>query len=63
MGNKVVDALSRLPILDSVKPGLFGIQQTTSCLCLLSMSDPTLLDILKDSYTQDLSLSQLIESF
>ena len=62
MGNKVADALSRLPTSDSVKPGLFGVQQTTSCLCLLSISDPTLLDILKDSYTQDPFLSQLIES-
>ena len=62
MGNKVADALSRLPTSDSVKPRLFGVQQTTSCLCLLSMSDPTLLGILKDSYTQDPFLSQLIES-
>ena len=59
--NKVADALSRksdLALVDSQLP----LQQKTSCLFLLSVPDPTWLAVLKDSYSQDPSIQQLISS-
>ncbi|KAK9984748.1 hypothetical protein SO802_034273 [Lithocarpus litseifolius] len=59
--NKVADALSRksdLALMDSQLP----LQLKTSCLFLLSVPDPTWLVVLKDSYSPDPSVKQLISS-
>ena len=53
--NKVVDALSRSPDL----PPQADLQKT-SCLFLLSVPDSTRLNIVRDSYSQDQGLQQLI---
>ena len=55
--NKVANALSRSPDL----PPQADLQKI-SCLFLLSVPDSTRLNIVKDSYSQDQGLQQLIQS-
>ena len=59
--NKVVDALSRR---SDYVPELCQQNESSkaSCLLLLSVPDPTWLKILRDSYSQDQSMQQLIQS-
>ena len=59
--NKVADALFRK------SDGVYELDQQgdslkSSCLFLLSVPNPTWLNTLKESYTQDQSLQQLIQS-
>ena len=60
--NKVINALSRkfesTPKILSDQ--LIDNTAITGCLCLLLVSDPTLLSILKDSYSQDVVIQQII---
>ena len=59
--NKVADALSRRS--DHVPKLCQQIESSkASCLMLLSVLDPTWLKILRDSYSQDQSMQQLIQS-
>lgn len=55
--NKVANALSRSPDLPPQ-----ANSQKTWCLFLLAIPDPTWLTILRDKYSQDQSLQQLIQS-
>jgi len=57
--NRVADALSRQFGIDS---NLLASSSDckTSCLMLLTVPDPTWLDVLKDSYSLDASVQQLI---
>ena len=59
--NKVVDALSRQSEFQSELSQLSGSPKTC-CLFLLSVPNPTWLDLLKDSYSQDVSIQQIIHS-
>jgi len=59
--NKVVDALSRQSEFQSELSQLSGSPKTC-CLFLLSVPDPTWLDLLKDSYSQNVSIQQIIHS-
>ncbi|XP_075655198.1 uncharacterized protein LOC142625421 [Castanea sativa] len=61
MDNKVVDALSRRSD-DNSELGQPSDSQKSSCLFLLFVPDPTWLSTLKESYVQDQSLQQLIQS-
>ena len=53
--NKVADALSRQSEFQSELSQLSG-NPKTSRLFMLSVLDPTWLDLLKDSYSQDVSI-------
>ena len=59
--NKVADALSRQSEFQSELSQLSG-NPKTSCLFMLSVLDLTWLDLLKDSYSQDVYIQQIIHS-
>ena len=59
--NRVANALSRQIEFQSELSQLSGSPKTC-CLFLLSVPDPTWLDLLKDSYSQDVSIQQIIHS-
>ena len=59
--NRVANALSRQIEFQSKLSQLSGSPKTC-CLFLLSVPDPTWLDLLKDSYSQDVSIQQIIHS-
>ena len=62
--NKVADALSRQfeAIPGSGYDQLGNSGASVGCLCLLSVPDPTWLLIIKNSYTSDVEIQQIIQS-